>query len=709
MRRFAAIVAAGTLAAGSAGQALDLSAPPPLPALPEDNAVTRMARTVQEEIRALEAELASAEGRDATVLAARIALRTMAFDLLARGGVEPLERSSAAMDGLRLADVRRSVDVALAREFSAESAPRPLRSRDRIVRGLERFADLVPRAMAAPGLGESGPLDSAIATSLRPLVDALAVMSGLEGGESLGTGWPAIGSRAVEDGPDASLPTGLPGVDAAFAKPEAAAVAGRTETLALARSIATCPWLTPGDREAVDAELAGLAAGASDAEVRLVRARGGLAAMVMQLGDDGRRSIERLDAEVQETVARAIRGIPEDRERLGIDRLARAIARMREPLLLAASTDRLADGLPRDLRIAGRSLVDRTTRADLAALAVLAALLDRADALVDPATTGPLIAQRDAHADLRRLDGTERLSRSIGGVRPQAAEPLRRRLSRAMRDLSDPGRRERAAAAFDALEDQVDRLLSLPFEAELRRETPAAIDLSAGQPARLVVEIDLARSLWADAWAEGRSSGPEAARLHDLWRLARAMQVVASSSGTDRAEAGRLSCWGGFHATRSTLGPALVDTAAQVRLAANAAIAVGGREQLTRSLAALERDLPVGLLAGAVRSRLSPWLDERPDPPLGLLAAVREPPEPEAFGLAFRADLAAIARGVRELEELRRDGRTDEAAALHESISALAARVLSGLGEDTGAPLPSLPDLPDADADAVSRTPRGRP
>jgi hypothetical protein len=707
VRRLAAIVAAGVLAAGSAGQTLDLAAPPTLPALPEDNAVTRMARTVQEEIRSLEAELTDAEGREATVLSARIALRTMAFDLLARGGVEPLERSSAAMEGLRLADLRRSLDVALAREFSGDASPRPLRSRDRIVRGLERFAEIAPRAMAAPGLGETGPLDAAIATSLRPLVDAMAVMSGLEGGESLGTGWPAIGSRAVEDGPDAALPTGLPGVDAAFAKPESAAVAGRAEALSLARSIAACPWLATEDRAAADAELTGLAAGASDAEVRLVRARGGLAAIAASLGDEGRRSLERLDPAVSETVVRALRSDAEDRERLGVDRLARAIARMREPLTLAASTDRLADGLPRDLRIAGRPLVDRTSRADRAALAVFPALLDRADALVDPATTGPLIAQRDAHADLRRLADVERLSRSIGGVRPQAAEPLRRRLSRAMRDLSDPGRRERAAAGFDALEDQVDRFLTLPFEAELRRETPAAIDLSAGQPARLVAEIDLARSLWADAWAEGRSSGPEASRLHDLWRLARAMQVVASSSGTDRAEAGRLSCWGGFHATRSTLGPALVDTTAQVRLAANAMLAEGGREQLAKSLAAIERDLPISLLAGALRSRLSPWLDDRPDPPLGLLAATREPPEPDAFGLAFRADLSAIARGVRELEELRRDGRTAEAVTLHASISALAARVLAGLGEDAGSPLPALPDLPEEDA--TSKSPRGRP
>jgi hypothetical protein len=681
VRRIASIVAAVavavSLSARAGGQTLDLGAPPALPTLAEDNAVTRLARTVQEEIRSLEAERGGVEGREATVLAARIALRTMAFDLLARGGAEPLERSVAAMEGLRLADVRRSLDVALAREFAADGPARPMRSRDRIVRRLERFAEIAPRAMAAPGLGEDEALDAALATALRPLVDAMAVMSGLEGGEVLGTGWPALAVTAPED--------------------------ARAGTPDLAASVAGCAWLRPEERAAIDAEFAAGEEEKPEGELRLRRARARLAETVESLGEDGRRRLERLEPTVVDSVRRALVAAAADRERLGVDRLARAVARMREPLTLAASTDRLAEGLPRDLRQAGRPLVDRATQADRAALTGLRELLDRADAMSDPAVGGRLIAQRDAHADLGRLAEVERLSRSIGGIRPQAAEPLRRRLAKAARDLGDPGRRERSVAAIEALSDQVQRYLPMPFEDRLRRETSEAIDLCAGSPARLVAALDLARANWADAWAEGRSSGAEAVRLHDLWRLGRAMATVSSSTSLDRDEAGRLSCWGGFHATRSTLGPALVDAAAQVRLAAVAAVAAGGEAELRRSLESLERDLPVWLLAATLRSRLAPWLADRPGPPLGLIAAAGEPPEPDSFGLASRADLATIARGVRELEELRRDGREAEAKALHRALSSVAARVLETVGEETGAPLATQPDLPDESGNRPNR------
>ena len=110
-------------------------------------------------------------------------------------------------------------------------------------------------------------------------------------------------------------------------------------------------------------------------------------------------------------------------------------------------------------------------------------------------------------------------------------------------------------------------------------------------------------------------------------------------------------------------------------------------------LAALERDLPIWLLASVLKSRLSAWLERRPEPPLGLLAAVREPPEADAFGLESREDLATIARGVRELEELRRDGRDADAEALHSALSAIAERILATLGEETGSQLAAQPDL----------------
>jgi hypothetical protein len=690
-----ALIATFSLGEPSGAQTLDLSSPAPLPALAEDNAVTRLARIVQEEIRSLEAESAGLEGREATILAARIAVRRIAFDLLARGGAEPLDRSVTAMEGLRLADLRRSLDVALAREFDGNAPPRPMRSRDRIERGLARFVEVAPRAMATPGLGETVALDAALATSLRPLVDALAVMSGLENGEVLGTGWPATLPRenlprAV---PAVAVPTGLAGVDAAFASSETLADSGRDEVLAFAKVAASCPWLDPADRTAIDAELAGLSVGVPEAELRVLRVRTVLANTIGSLGDDGRRRFEKLEPSVVGAARRALVVPAADRERLGLDRVERAIARMLEPITLAASTDRLAEGLPRDLRSAGRPLLDRAASADRHALAGLAEPLDRADALSDPAFVGRLVAQRDAHADLARLADVERLSRSIGGVRPQAAESLRRRLARAVRDLSDPTRRDRVAAALDALSTQVGRYLPLPFEESLRRETPEAIDLSAGQVAKLVSEIDLARANWADAWSLGRSSGPEATRLHDLWRLCRMMATVSTSTAPDRDGMGRLSSWGGFHATRSTLGPALIDATARVRLAALAASSDDREGDLRGLLAALERDLPIWLLASVLKSRLSAWLDRRPEPPLGLLAAVREPPEADAFGLESREDLATIARGVRELEELRRDGRDADAEALHSALSAIAERILATLGEETGSQLAAQPDL----------------
>jgi len=678
----------------------------------DDTAAARLARTVQAELRQLEAEASGTEGIDLVALRARIALRRMAFDLLVRGDEAPPERSVAAMEGFRLADARRSVDTALARGLlSAEGGgtPRPRRDRERVLRGLDRFAELAPRAMAIPGLIEPDRLDGALATALRPLVDALATLEGLPA-DAFGTGWPVEPNGRTS--PEPSTPAGP---DAARWPLSAAAWADvtsdgtdrrRRAAARLAAALGDCPWFPDARRTPLDAELAGAVAdGEPDdprnpsATLSFLEARAALAeSIAASLAGDPRR-FERIRPGAIAPVVSTLAPDEESRERLGTARLARIAVRMRSVLEAAAESPAEAGEVARDLRVARRALVERSREADRAALARLADLLATPDALVDPAVLATFTAQRDAADDLARLDRIDVLARRMGGVRPQASEPIRRRLVAAAEALADPGRRERAASAFDALAGQVDRFAFLPFEDALRRETPEATELSGGKAAELAATIGLTRADWADAWARGESSGEAAEAMGRLWRLARAMDLVAEfgfAAGVDRREAGLLSAWGGFHAPRGVLGPALVDLPARIRLACLAALEAGktgDADAFERGLADLERDLPLVALVATLRERLRRWLDERPPPPVGILAATREPPEPEAFALRQRLPLARIARGLRDLEELRRDGKDREATELHRELSLVATETVRALRGDLGGPLPEVPDL----------------
>ncbi|GEM_PF-2887966 len=703
----------------ASAQTLRLDAVPQSPALGEVTAVTMMLETLNEELRALEAKQPESAD-DRTAIDARVELRRIARDFLIRGAEPGPPHDALAMQGFRLADVRRRVDV-LANglvdgTITVGEPPRPLgvRERDVAMRRLRRFVDIAPKALAAARLDDPVQAEAALAAAITPLCDAVATLEGKLSGDALGSGWPTqadLASAALRSTPisqptdtdpcePASRASAMPRTAAAIAErcaqPEIADNATIAIALDLDTSARAADWLTKGERETIDTNAAALVRG--DVRVRSLRA-----AQSELLSTERRfaatkagKDIDRLQLDA--TVRRAL--FPEAFTDVAFaddpERLARAIRRVTEAIDIATrfrlreSSD---DGLSRDIKTLKRDFEKAYRRSEATTFARLQALLTDTDALTSPELVTLVTATRDALGDLDRVDGSRRLIDAVGGARPQAGKIVAGHVRTMLRWLLEPSRRAVGLSAYEALRMQVAMFSPLPFEDSLRRETPEATALAAGEPTQLAEAIDLARAEWADAWAAGDGSGAAAQRMLRLHRLLSAMEAFAPGidSPESREAVATLSRWGAFHATRASMAPALVDLTATTKLAALAAIA---RDDvaLDRELDRIERDAPLSRLTSRLLGELAPWLTGRPTGSTGVLAAIRTPAPDDAWGAPLKSTLAAIARFARELDHVRRSGDAAREKPLLGYLATLSRSALESLGAERS-PVPALPQL----------------
>jgi hypothetical protein len=726
-----ALLAPG-LAPASHAQTLQLDPAAQAPPLPSPTATERLGAALQEELRGLAARSDDDPFRQ-TVRDARITLRRVAFDLLVRSDRslpgDPSIRDAIGLYGLRIADARRRIDVLLESfadgSIAVGAPPRPLgvRERDRARRELVRFIAVAPRAIGNADLSDLTQLDAAVATALGPLADAVATLEGLPTGDAIGTGWPdraeleRVGalagqryrgpaSSAANDSDDPCdealradcLPLTQQALAAACAGGAAAPEAIRRGA-ALASAAKASSWLSDEERSALDRRAAeAIAAPPSETTLRL------LGAMALLL-DLERRLAASPDPPARSVLVGPIRTVlfPDAGAGAGVafaddpGRLARVIERMAESIEIAiAARSRDDERLPRELRPFVRPLQRTAARTEEATFRSWPRMLADANALTSPEFTGLVQAQRNAVADLDRLADAQASVDAISGVRPQAARGVMGRLVTLFRRMGEATRRDEAARTFDALRQQIALFAPLPYEAELRRETPEAVSFAAGEPRRLVEAIDLARANWADAWAAGDGSGPAAQRLHRLYRLTKAMEDLSTGGLPEsRAAAATLSRWGAFHSSRSALAPALTDLTALTKLATQAALA-GEDARLDRELDQIARDTPLVQIAARLVNDLGPWLLRRPEGAIGPIAAVRTAPTPDAWGTDLRLRLATLARFARELEELRRQGPSKLEEPLVGFLRDVATSLLDSLGSPRS-PVAALPVISDAD------------
>lgn len=723
-RRLLQLFACALLAASAHAQTLDLDPVPPMPALRGESVTLSVTAALKEEIDQLDRPAEEPADPLATAIRrARVEFRRFAHDLLARASADAGPVDILAMQGFRLADARRRVDLRLERVLEGsgtrpDGTARPLsvREKDRVGRLLTRFADLAPKALGNAALGELAQLDAAVAVALSPLIDALAILEERPTGDELGSGWPTseeLGTTSAA----AARPTGAPDDpcdESGYGSLGAATVAGlrrfclsdvrddakRVEAahaaMKLSRAATAAAWLDANDRTALDERaaalldeqgsrtLAGAVAALIEARTRLAASEGTKREEHRELDDAIRRAaFPAVDRGV------ALTDAPSE--------LARVVQRIAESVELGARArggERVEP--PKEFRTAQRDAERRYRKVESASWGRMTAMLADEEALTNPEQMSVVREQREALRDLDRIAAVRGLVDSIGGVRPQAAHGVAARLRTIVRWLGEPTRRDDAIVAFDTLTLHVRMFLPLPYERELREGSDEALGFTAGKADELVRLIDLARAEWADAWATGNGTGPAAQRLVNLYRLLRAMADLSQGQGPESRDAvAALSRWGGFHATRAALAPAMVDVRAMTQLATAAALS-NDAPRLDRELARIERDAPLARLVGRLSRDLDPWLQTRPGDVLGQLVAIRAAPRDGAWGMALRPRLAAILRTARELDVARRGSRAEDERALVEHLSKLSRMTLESLAAER-TPLPILPALDEAD------------
>ena len=355
--------------------------------------------------------------------------------------------------------------------------------------------------------------------------------------------------------------------------------------------------------------------------------------------------------------------------------------------------------LAADARSAATELRARCAADSRAALAALGS----AGSPAAPAAIGAALeAVESRGADARRAAAIPAWIDAIGAARAASRAAFAAAARQWLVSLRDPARASGARASMAAFELDLGALLPGSLELRLRRHDPKARDACAGRADDVLRELDARRSAWAQAWADGRGK-PEASVA--AIRAARAIEAVdAADAATAAATDGRsLGAWGGFAAPAE--GWRVHPKALRGR-AALVVEALVGRDDaaLASALEALERDLPLAMLAGRLANDLSGWLPTRGGTG-PRVAAVRDGPGADAWLGTRRPQLMLLSRAAIEEERARarRDARVE--AELRALASGLAWEVLRDLSPTAH----RLRSLQDAERAAGARRARPSP
>lgn len=694
----------------AAAQTLDLGGVPAGPAIGERSGAVDLAAAMEVEERELTTVAESLSGEARSGARARARVRAVAAYLLRTGSIKPWDESAAAVAGARLAQLAGRVDavVELAvagrglrdRTISAAEAKRAVRLLDAIA---DCPSDGVRRAMVAPAERLPEELARALGSMLAPLAELAALVEGPQNDDP----WPVlIDARASRPDRAASTPTtaeirraveALPAAGPARARLVAAldATASPSALRALTRATAAVAWLE--ELRAKGAPFA-IPETAIDAACERIAGAAALLAADGIAGDDARAAIDALDATMPAAQAmlemRAAPAAPEAaRDALsdaaasllapaaggaqGERERARAASRVTEACVAARRLEQsLAAEAPRDLKDSLRQL-DRDARFAVRALPpALKEICADPSRSSEPGNLSALERVRSIDLDRARIVAMQSMIDGIGAVKPGAGRAFATQAKRMARLLTDPLKREQGQAAFATLEALHGAAFPFPYEDELKRRTPRAVELAGGEPEKVIERAAALRAAWCDAVGAGDLGGIASVRLEQASRLCRAMrdldQVIEP---IDRAAGDRLATWGPWATRRAMVAPATQDLNARANLASRSFIAANTADGVTafeRDLLALETAIPLVRLTAALERRLAPVLRGDPDTLGAQLAPLLAVPGGNAYLAHEWRRMLSLHRAMVESEFARRSGEPAMRTALAEYLARLA-------------------------------------
>jgi hypothetical protein len=221
------------------------------------------------------------------------------------------------------------------------------------------------------------------------------------------------------------------------------------------------------------------------------------------------------------------------------------------------------------------------------------------------------------------------------------------------------------------------------FESRLRDPDAPTIELIGGRTLELSDAVATTRRAWVDAVTKGDIEGPAFDAMDRMARLGTLLEHLVSFVPTDDVpilDLERCDRWGGWYVDATTLGWSNRTLLPGVRLAVGSGIA-GDSDRFERELATLESQGPPVRLAAVIARRTRDTTATLPGGGVATIAAAAIPPEPSAWGVHHRIQLAAACIGMAELVAIRAHPDLDDPDGMEkrDRLARAVARACEGL------------------------------
>lgn len=294
-----------------------------------------------------------------------------------------------------------------------------------------------------------------------------------------------------------------------------------------------------------------------------------------------------------------------------------------------------------------------------------------------------VVAIRTATGTLRAVRRLDAIAVGLASMHPAATRKAERLVASRGRMLNSPRERDRTLAWIDRIIGELDRYEMVDFESRLRDPDAPTIELIGGRTLELSDAVATTRRAWVDAVTKGDIEGPAFDAMDRMARLGTLLEHLVSFVPTDDVpilDLERCDRWGGWYVDATTLGWSNRTLLPGVRLAVGSGIA-GDSDRFERELATLESQGPPVRLAAVIARRTRDTTATLPGGGVATIAAAAIPPEPSAWGVHHRIQLAAACIGMAELVAIRAHPDPDDPDGMEkrDRLARAVARACEGL------------------------------
>ncbi len=333
-----------------------------------------------------------------------------------------------------------------------------------------------------------------------------------------------------------------------------------------------------------------------------------------------------------------------------------------------------------ELRVVRRKLDDRYRDAERALFKQLQTVTENADAQTDPSLTSLFADHQQYLEDLGRIELLPIWIDQLSLIAPRSAGSVKGHVEKLSRWLLDPTRRPDGVRALDRLQQQLQLFYPLPFERRMRRADREVITATGARHEQLLQIIETRRRQWVESLIDRDDDDDQAAKrmllLHRLTQtLADVVELLRLTS-----DAPALDRWAAWELPTDAIRKTVADLPARLKLATTAAIDENDRS-LRVQLERIDRDAPLGKLAGRLGQVLAEALEELPDGALAVIGQSANPPTDEAWMRLSRRALANLCRYTLEQQHAESTGQDSLADILSVYVNAVAEQLLADLGE----------------------------